>query len=98
MSRGGIVVARASVGWSSSFSDDGAYEFETSTFPTTVDTRHVSSLDDLDFLDPFNKIGSDPLWPYKRGSALWLLLEKFSKPRGDSASLWSCLFPFVGFP
>ena len=98
MSRGGIVVAQASVGWSSSFSDDGAYEFETSVFSTAVDARHVSSSDDLDFSDPFNKIESDPLCPYKKGECALVVLKKFSKPRGDSASLWSCLFPFVGFP
>ena len=79
MSRGRIVVARASVGWSSSFPDGGAYEFETSAFSTTVDTRHVSSSDGLDLSDPFNKIESDPLWPYKKGERALVVLRKIFK-------------------
>ena len=47
--------------------DDGVYEFGTSVSSTAVDTRHVSSSDDSDL---FDKVESDPFWPYKKGDAL----------------------------
>ena len=79
MPRGKIVVAWAFVGWSSSFPDIGAYEFQTSAFSTAVDTRHVSSSDGLVLSDLFNKIESDPLWPYKKGVCALVILRKISK-------------------
>ena len=87
-------MAWAFVGWSSSFPDIGAYEFQTSASSTAVDTRHVSSSDDLDLLD---KVESDPFWPYKKGDALRsFLLKNFLNIRGDSASLRSH-FSFTDF-
>ena len=39
------------------------------------------------FLDLFDKVESDPFWPYKKGGRALVILKKISKHRGDSASL-----------